>query len=62
LVVVPGKRVVTGRCEVCGAYFNPREMAEYSPGGRYNAYSGTCEECAKVGAGAHQGEVPNSVA
>jgi len=42
LVVVPGNRVVTARCEGCGAYFNPREMVEVSPGGRYNAYMGTC--------------------
>src|SRR5215207_5290750 len=49
LVIVPGERVVTGRCEGCGKYFNPREMAEFSPGGRYNAYSGTCRRCAEQG-------------
>ena len=49
LVIVPGDRVVTARCDGCGAYFNPRDMVEYSPGGRYNAYSGTCEACAKAG-------------
>ena len=53
--------MVTARCEGCGAYFNPREMVEYSPGGRYNAYSGTCRMCAKVGAGVRV-EVPNSAA
>jgi hypothetical protein len=61
LVIVPGERVVTARCEGCGAYFNPREMAKFSPGGRYNAYSGMCRACAKVGAGVRV-EVPNSVA
>jgi hypothetical protein len=61
LVVVPGERVVTARCEGCGAYFNPRDMAKFSPGGRYNAYHGTCEACAKVG-DAVRVEVPNSVA
>jgi hypothetical protein len=48
LVVVSGDAVVTSRCDECGAYFNPREMAKVSPGGRYNAYSGTCRTCAMV--------------
>jgi hypothetical protein len=52
--------VVTARCEGCEAYFNPKEMAEFSPGGRYNAYSGACEACAKIGV-AFESEVPNSV-
>ena len=60
LVMVPGERVVTARCDGCGGYFNPREMAEVGPGGRYNAYSGTCDACAKVGA-ACQSEVANLV-
>jgi hypothetical protein len=60
LVIVPGDGVVTARCEGCGAYFNPREMAEVSPGGRHDAYSGTCVACAKVGA-VFQAETPNSV-
>lgn len=51
LVIVPGRWVVTARCDGCGSYFNPREMAEFSPGGRYNAYSGTCRACAPVSAG-----------
>jgi hypothetical protein len=61
LVVVPGDGVVTARCDGCAGYSNPRDMVKFSPGGRYNAYSGTCEACAKVGAGV-QVEVPNSVA
>jgi hypothetical protein len=36
------------------------EIGEFSPGGRYNAYSGTCGACVKVGA-ALQSEAPNSV-
>jgi hypothetical protein len=60
LVIVPGDGVVTGRCDECERYFNPREMAEFSPGGRYNAYAGKCEACAEVGAGL-QAEVPSSV-
>jgi hypothetical protein len=65
LVIVPGDVVVTARCEGCGAYFNPRKMVEFSPGGRYNAYSGTCGACAEEGAreavgvaarGDHEGE------
>jgi hypothetical protein len=32
LVIVPGDAVVTARCEGCGAYFNPKEMDEFSPG------------------------------
>jgi hypothetical protein len=47
LVIVPGDEVVTGRCDECGAYFNPREMAEASPGGHHNTYSGTCGTCAR---------------
>ena len=50
LVMVPGDGVVTARCEGCGAYFNPREMAEFSPGGRHNAYAGMCEACVEEGA------------
>jgi hypothetical protein len=49
LVVVPGDGVVTARCDGCGAYFNPREMAEVSPGGRHDGYSGMCEACAGKG-------------
>jgi hypothetical protein len=60
LVMVPGDGVVTARCGGCGGYFNPREMAVCSPGGRYNAYSGTCRTCAKEGA-ASRAEVPTSV-
>src|SRR5919199_6733073 len=51
MVIVPGDGVVTARCDLCGAYFNPREMEKASPGGRYNTYSGTCEACAKAGVG-----------
>lgn len=47
LMIVPGDAVVTARCEGCGAYFNPREMAKVIPGGRKDAYSGTCGGCAK---------------
>ncbi len=50
LVIVPGDAVVSVRCDGCGAYFNPGEMKEFSPGGRYNAYSGTCRACTKEGA------------
>jgi NMD protein affecting ribosome stability and mRNA decay len=50
LVIVPGDEVVTARCDRCGAYFNPKDMSEYSPGGRYNAYARMYETCAKVGA------------
>ena len=46
LVIIPGDKVVTARCDGCGAYFNPREMARVSPGGRYDAYMGTCAMCA----------------
>ena len=46
LVIVPGDWVVTARCDSCGVYGNPREFVEVTPGGRHNAYSGTCGECA----------------
>ncbi len=38
LIIVPGDEVVTARCDLCGAYFNPREMAQVSPGGRKAAF------------------------
>jgi flavoprotein len=60
LVIVPGNEVVTARCEGCGAYFNPREVAECSPGGRKDAYSGTCRTCAEEGV-TFRLETPNSV-
>jgi hypothetical protein len=60
LVIVPGEGVVTARCDGCGAYFNPREMAQVSPGGRKDAYSGTCGACAEGGV-ALQSKAPNSV-
>lgn len=56
----PGDSVVTARCEGCGGYFNPRDMAQVSPGGRYNAYSGACRACAKVGVPCRP-VVPNSI-
>jgi hypothetical protein len=46
LVIVPGDRVVMARCDYCWRYCNPREFVEISPGGRKNAYSGTCAACA----------------
>jgi hypothetical protein len=46
LVIVPGDRTVTARCDHCWRYGNPREFVEARPGGRKNAYSGTCLECA----------------
>jgi hypothetical protein len=46
LVIVPGDRTVTARCDSCWSYGNPRDFVEISPGGRKNAYSGTCAECA----------------
>ena len=49
LVIVPGDRVVMARCDHCWRYGNPREFVEVSPGGRKNAYSGTCAECAGGG-------------
>jgi hypothetical protein len=49
LVIVPGDRVVVARCDRCWCYGNPREFAEISPGGRKNAYSGTCGACAEEG-------------
>jgi hypothetical protein len=60
LVIVPGGDVVTARCELCGSYFNPRDMAKASPGSRYNTYSGTCRACAKLSI-ACRSEVPTLV-
>ena len=51
LVIVPGDRIVTARCDGCGVYANPREFAKYRPGGRHGAYSGTCGTCAEKGVG-----------
>jgi hypothetical protein len=41
--------VVIARCDERKRYFSPWDMAEFSPGGRYNAYSGTCGACAEEG-------------
>ena len=46
LVIVPGDRVVMARCDQCWRYGNPRDFVVISPGGRKNAYSGTCAACA----------------
>ncbi len=46
LVIVPGDRVVTARCDRCGAYGNPRDFPQIHPGGRHGAFSGTCGVCA----------------
>ena len=48
LVIVPGDRVVMARCDSCWRYGNPRDFIGVVPGGRKDAYSGTCEECANV--------------
>jgi hypothetical protein len=59
LVIVPGDGVVTARCDLCGAYGNPREFAEVSPGGRKDAYAGRCGRCTEEeGAGCASGENP----
>ncbi len=57
LVIVPGDRVVTARCDGCGVYGNPREFAEYRPGGRHGAFSGTCATCAEEGVGGSRTEL-----
>jgi hypothetical protein len=49
LVIVPGDRTVMARCDHCWRYGNPREFVEVRPGGRKNAYSGTCAECTEEG-------------
>lgn len=41
-------RSVSDRCDGYGAYSNPREMAEFSPGGRKDAFSGKCGACAST--------------
>ena len=46
LTLVPGRLVVTARCDACGAYGNPREFSKVRLGGRKGAYSGTCRMCA----------------
>jgi hypothetical protein len=46
LVIVPGDWVVTVRCDSCGVYGNPRDFQDARPGGRKDAYSGTCGACA----------------
>ena len=41
--------MVIARCYERKRYFSPWDMTEFSPGGRYNAYSGTCGACAEEG-------------
>lgn len=46
LMIVPGDRMVTARCDACGLYSNnPREFLGVRLGGRKGVYSGTCEAC-----------------
>ena len=45
LGIVPGDHVVTARCDLCGAYGNPRGFSGVRLGGRKGAYSGTCASC-----------------
>lgn len=47
LIIVPGDVVITARCDLCGWYGNPREFAKASPGGRKDAYGGTCGACVR---------------
>jgi len=47
LILVPGRLVVTARCDSCGAYGNPREFSGTRLGGRKGSYSGTCQACAE---------------
>jgi ribosome-binding protein aMBF1 (putative translation factor) len=56
LVIVPGDRTVTARCDHCWRYGNPREFAEVRLGGRKNAYSGICATCVEVTARARREE------
>jgi hypothetical protein len=49
LVIVPGDSTVTARCDSCWRYGNPRDFVEVRRGGRKDAYSGTCLECAGEG-------------
>lgn len=36
---------VATRCDGCGHWKHPREMAELRPGGRWDAFAGLCENC-----------------
>ena len=49
LVIVPGDRTVTARCDLCWCYGNPRDFVEVRSGGRKNAYSGRCGACVEEG-------------
>jgi hypothetical protein len=61
LVIVPGDRTVTARCDSCWRYGNPREFAEVSPGGRKNAYSRSARS-ARTGTGVRMArENPSAV-
>ena len=47
LWIVPGPRVVWGRCLRCGEWVSLRELRDAKPGGagKGDAPSGTCSEC-----------------
>jgi hypothetical protein len=49
LTIVPGRLVVTARCDACGIYGNPREFSGLKLGGRKGAYSGTYGGCVGKG-------------
>ncbi len=45
-VAHPGPENVAGRCDGCGGYFNPHELAKLRPAARKEAYGGICHNCA----------------
>ena len=46
-MIVPGDRTVTARCDLLLALRQPQGVRGGPPGGRKNAYSGTCGACAE---------------
>ena len=46
---MPGRLVVTARCDACGIYGNTTEFSGLKLGGRKGAYSGTCGGCVGKG-------------
>ena len=44
--IVPGQVAAFGRCRHCSGWFGVRELTGLKPGGRRDAWIGTCRRCA----------------
>lgn len=46
--IVPGPVPCFGKCRLCTLWFGVRDLSELTGGGKWDAPSGVCEECARA--------------